>query len=210
MKRKSWLEKIKYDRREDPETEQMFFFAALFFAAAFLGILVVSSAEMATFDISRPQVAEPAAPKSSFERVLEKMVSGHPMEDMVPFIARQDPTTATFLVSIAKQESNWGKRSPKDAEGRECWNFWGYRGQTEKVTASGYSCFENPRQAVRVVGRRLNTLIDEYDLDTPRELIVWKCGSSCESHDPADVARWQRTVGLYSRKIEKEMTPDVL
>ncbi len=210
MKRKLWLKKMKYDRREDPETEQAFFFAVLFFAVAFLGVLVVSSAEMATLDISRSQAVEPAAPKSSFERVLGKMVSGHPMEDMVPFIARQDPTTATFLVSIAKQESNWGKRSPKDEDGRECFNFWGYRGQTEKVTASGYSCFENPRQAVRVVGRRLNTLIEEYDLDTPRELIVWKCGSSCESHDPADVARWQRTVGLYSEKIEKEMLPDVL
>lgn len=204
MKRKNWFEKLKYDRDECPETEQAFFLATLLFSAAFAALLFTSSAEIFALGIESSQPIAKAPPKSSLERTLGKMVAGHPMENMVPFIARQDPMTATFLVSIAKQESNWGKHSPKDEDGRDCYNYWGYRGQTESVTASGYSCFRTPKEAVKVVGKRLNRLIFDYELDTPKELLVWKCGSSCASHDQADVARWQNTVGMYSEKIEED------
>lgn len=202
MKRKNWF-KLGYDRKESPETEQAFFFAALFFSVAFAAILFSSSAEIVGLEMEISQPAAEPPVKTAFERTLGKMVAGHPMEDMVPLIARQDPMTATFLVSIAKQESNWGKHSPKNSDGSECYNYWGYRGQTEVVTPSGYSCFRTPREAVRVVGGRLNRLIFDYELDTPKELLVWKCGSSCESHDQSDVARWENTVGMYSEKIEK-------
>ena len=91
-------------------------------------------------------------------------------------------------------------------DGEECYNYWGYRGQTENVTKSGYSCFESPKQAVAVVGKRLNYLIWDLRLDTPEELLVWKCGSSCASHDQGDVNRWARNVGVYSRKVENDAT----
>ncbi|MBP9752022.1 MAG: glucosaminidase domain-containing protein [Candidatus Moranbacteria bacterium] len=204
MKRKTWIEKFGYNRTESPEIEQAFFFATLLFSAAFAAVLFSSSAEIFALDVENRQPPAQAPWKSSLERTLGKMVAGHPMEDMVPFIAKQDPMTATFLVSIAKQESNWGKYSPKDEDGRECYNYWGYRGQTEFVTPSGYSCFRTPKEAVKVVGKRLNRLIFDYELDTPKELLVWKCGSSCAGHDQADVARWQNTVGMYSEKIERE------
>jgi hypothetical protein len=204
MKRKNWFEKLKYDREECPETEQVFFFTTLLFSAAFAALLLSSSAEIFVLGIESAQPITQAPLKSSLERTLEKMVSGHPMESMVPFISRQDPMTAAFLVSIAKQESNWGKYSPKDENGRDCYNYWGYRGRTESVTPSGYSCFRTPKEAVRVVGGRLNRLIYDYELDTPKKLLVWKCGSTCAGHDPADVARWQNTVGMYSEKIESD------
>jgi hypothetical protein len=203
MKRKNWF-KLGYERNECPETEQAFFFASLFFSAAFAAILFSSSAEIVALEIGSPQPVSQPLPKSSLEKTLGKMVAGHPMEDMVPYIARQDPVTATFLVSIAKQESNWGKYSPKNLDGSECYNYWGYRGRTESVTPSGYSCFRTPKEAVKVVGKRLNRLIWDYELDTPKELLVWKCGSSCAGHDPADVVRWQNTVGMYSKKIEED------
>lgn len=206
MRRKTWFETMKRMRKEAPETEQTFFFATLLFSAAFAALLFSSSAEFVVLEIETAQAEfKEIKIKSSLERTLESMTFGHPMEVMAPYLAQRDPVTATFLVAIAKQESNWGSRSPRSEDGRDCYNYWGYRGQTEEVTPSGYSCFQSPRQAVRIVGERLNRLIYEYDLDTPRELLVWKCGSSCEGHDQDDVARWQRTVGMYSKKIEADL-----
>jgi hypothetical protein len=176
-------------------------FATLFIVSAFFALLFFVAGEKASMDIDALTQVLPS-PMTKLERVVSDMMKGHPMKNMSPYIAAQDPLTATFIVAIAKQESNWGKRSPKDADGRECYNYWGYRGNTENVTPSGYSCFRSPREAVRVVGARLNRLISEYAIDTPKELLVWKCGGSCEGHDPDDVARWQRTVGMYSERIE--------
>lgn len=205
MKQKSNWFKLGYERNEHPETEQAFFFAILFFSAAFAAILFASSAEIIVLEIGMSRPVAQTLVKSSLEKTLEKMVAGHPMEDMVSYIARQDPVTATFLVSIAKQESNWGKYSPKNSDGSDCYNYWGYRGQTEEVTPLGYSCFRTPKEAVKVVGNRLNQLIWDYKLDTPKKLLVWKCGFSCAGHNPVDVARWQNTVGMYSEKIVKDL-----
>lgn len=183
-------------------SQDSLFLALLFAVSAFFALLFFAAGQKVAMDIDESVSVSP--PKSKLELVVSAMMKGHPMKSMAPYIAAQDPLTATFLVAIAKQESNWGKRSPKDADGSECYNYWGYRGQTRDVTSSGYSCFRSPEEAVHVVGGRLRRLISDYGIDTPRELLVWKCGSSCESHDQADVARWQRTVGLYSKKVKEE------
>jgi hypothetical protein len=126
------------------------------------------------------------------------LVAGHPMEDMVEFIAKRDSETASYLVAIAKKESDWGTHSPKK-DGRNCFNYWGFKG-AYNLTDSGYSCFDSPEQAIQVVGDKISSLI-EKKIDTPERMVVWKCGSSCAGHDPAGVKKWITDVGNYHAKL---------
>lgn len=132
------------------------------------------------------------------ERKIMALVAGYPIEKMVPFIARQDEKTAFFIVAIAKKESDWGKHVPT-LNGQDCYNYWGYRGGY-KQTKSGYSCFDSPEQAIEEVGGRISGLL-EKKIDTPSEMVVWKCGSSCRTHDPGSVVKWIYDVDLYIKKL---------
>lgn len=132
------------------------------------------------------------------EKIILPEVSGHPIEEMVPHIQKRNDNTAAFLVAIAKKESNWGKYSPQK-NGRTCYNYWGYRGSYNQ-TASGYSCFDSPEQAIQEVGDRIENLIGQ-NIDTPEEMIVWKCGATCAGHNPEDVRKWISDVKLYYDKI---------
>ncbi len=194
--------KKRKNTKEAPQNlESSMYLVVLLVSAAFAALLFSASSRILGYEIDAPDsLKQIQTPKTSFERSLEKMVAGHPLSVMTPFLAKQDKLTASYLVAIAKHESNWGKRSPK-MDGRECYNYWGYRGQTERVTKSGYSCFESPKQAVSIVGKRLEYLIWDLHLDTAEELLVWKCGASCASHNEGDVNRWARNVGFYSRKV---------
>jgi hypothetical protein len=129
---------------------------------------------------------------------IRKMVRGRPLAKMMPYISKQDKKTASFLVAIAKKESDWGKYSPKKGK-KECYNYWGYRG-TYNQTTSGYSCFDSEKQAVEVVGGRINDLINQ-GISTPEKMIVWKCGDSCSGHSSESVRKWISDVDYYYRKI---------
>ena len=72
------------------------------------------------------------------EKNYQGIVTGHPIETMVSYIAQCDQETASFLIAIAKKESDWGTYSPKK-DGKDCYNYWGYRG-SYNLTQSGYSC----------------------------------------------------------------------
>jgi hypothetical protein len=133
-----------------------------------------------------------------YETTIKKMVKNRPLEAMVPYITKQKKKTATFLVAIAKKESDWGKYSPKKGK-KECYNYWGFRG-TYNQTTSGYSCFDSEKQAVEVVGKRIDELINQ-GINTPEEMIVWKCGSSCDGHSTASVKKWISDVDYYFQKI---------
>lgn len=137
---------------------------------------------------------------SILERNITKMVTDYPIKEMTPYIAQEKREIAAYLVAIAKKESNWGKYSPKKL-GKECYNYWGYRGSYNK-TLSGYSCFDSPEQAVDVVGGRIEELVNQ-DINTPSEMVVWKCGSSCAGHTPYSVKKWIQDVDLYYEKINK-------
>lgn len=133
------------------------------------------------------------------ERKIKEMISGHPMEQMAPYLAKENGQTASFLIAIAKKESNWGKHSPQKS-GRDCYNYWGYRGGY-KETESGYSCFDSPQQAVETVGGRIDNLIGKK-IDTPAEMVVWKCGRDCEAAGGQAAAnKWIADVGHYYRKL---------
>lgn len=133
------------------------------------------------------------------EKKIKNIISGHPMEKMAPYLAKQNGQTASFLIAIAKKESNWGKHSPRKS-GRDCYNYWGYKGGY-KETESGYSCFDSPEQAVETVGGRIDSLIGKK-IDTPAKMVVWKCGSDCNvTGGQAAAKKWIADVGLYYRKL---------
>lgn len=177
-----------------PKAEDVLFVFLLsfcaFFGAAMFGIGERIKNEKDTVAYVPHPVINPA---------VKKMVAGTPMEKMVPALSLKDKQVASYLVAIAKKESNWGKFSPQK-DGRECFNYWGYRGP-EDTTASGYSCFASPKQAVNIVGKRIAKLI-EQKIDTPSEMVVWKCGSNCEAAGGQEAAdKWIADVGYYYQKL---------
>lgn len=170
-----------------------YFYIFLFAISIIYGLLIFSYARK----MNREYVPS-TPPPTEFEKEIRDLTKDSPLGKMTPFIAKKDKKVATFLVAIGKKESNWGKFSPKK-NGKDCFNYWGYRGP-ENPTASGYSCFHSRRQAVDVVGGRIEDLINQ-DIDTPKELAVWKCGRSCTWDNPQNVQKWIQDVDYYYKKI---------
>lgn len=134
------------------------------------------------------------------ESKLSEVVGSYPISVMVPHIAKRDQAVASFLVAIAKKESDWGKHTPKK-EGKECYNLWGYRGK-ENTTDSGYSCFDSPEHAVTVVGNRIENLLSKK-IDTPAKMVVWKCGRDCEAAGGQAAAnKWISDVAHVYKKLQ--------
>lgn len=132
------------------------------------------------------------------EKKIRNMVQDYPIREMAPFIARKNDKVAAYLVAIAKKESDWGRFSPKK-DGQECYNYWGFRG-IHNLTEDGYSCFSSPAQAVNIVGKRLGALIAKK-IDTPREMVLWKCGNDHSSRRTASAAKWIQDVGMYYKQM---------
>jgi len=137
---------------------------------------------------------------------LKFILAGHPMEKMAESLGKIDPKVAAFIVGIGKQESNWGKRSPWK-NGKDCYNYWGYKTSGSRGKALGHACFGSPEEAVKTIAKRINHFVYDTGRDTPQKLLVWKCGRSCASHNPAGVARWVSTVRIYSQKVLADPTP---
>lgn len=135
-----------------------------------------------------------------FKKNAEKIIQDKPMREMVDAVAMRDIGTAAYLVAIAKKESNLGKFSPKDENGKDCYNYWGYRG-SQNTTKSGYSCFDSPEQAVKVVGDRIQILSQVQKKDSPKKMAVWKCGYDCSWDNAAAVKKWISDVEMYYKKL---------
>ncbi len=133
------------------------------------------------------------------EKKIRKVTAGFPIENMTRYIAREDEQVAAFIVAIAKKESNWGKRTPK-LDGQECNNYWGFRQKRERMGSGGHTCFDSQKEAVHSIALRIKELIDN-GIDTPEKMVVWKCGYSCEAHNPESVAKWIADVGFYYNKF---------
>jgi hypothetical protein len=140
--------------------------------------------------------------KIQLEEKIQTMTKGYPIEKMTPYIIEKDNQVAAFLVSIAKKESNWGKRVPV-LNGEDCFNYWGYRGGGT-TTKGGYTCFESREEAIDIVGGRISELINKSNLQTPRDMIIWKCGSSCAGHSDFGVRKWISDVAYYFEKVYDE------
>jgi len=142
---------------------------------------------------------------SVFQKEILGYIKGKPMESMSLYIAKQPRMVAAFIVGIAMKESKFGVYAPHDSSGRDCHNYWGYRGP-ENTTASGYSCFDSPEHAVQVVGKKIAKLVNQ-GISNPAEMISWKCGSSCAGHGTESVRKWISDVGVNFYKINaKENT----
>ena len=175
--------------------KKIFLVGFLIFCVSYTGLIYLVGEQM-----KKEKIFQEQAPPSVLEQKISKMVEGYPISRMVPFISKRDQDVASYLIAIAKKESDWGKYSPKK-DGKECFNYWGYRG-TYNQTDSGYSCFRSPAQAVGVVGDRIKDLINQ-NIDTPKEMVVWKCGSDCSVFSDYSVDKWISDVDLYMGKIEE-------
>ena len=143
-----------------------------------------------------------ASDRAALEKEIYGMVKGHPIEKMVPYIAQQDRTVAAFIVAIAKKESGWGEHYPV-LNGEDCYNYWGYRGQRDKMGTGGHTCFNNPQDAVDTVAKRIKTLTQENGRDTPAKMVVWKCGGSCAATGGQAAAdKWISDVDMYFQKFK--------
>ncbi len=135
-----------------------------------------------------------------FEKKAKEMVKGYPIEKMLPYIFNQDIEVASYLIAIAKQESNWGKRKPV-LNGKDCYNYWGYRAKREKMGSGGHTCFSSREDAVNTVGKRIHKLVYDYNKKTAKDMIIWKCGKSCSGHSSEGVNRWINTVSTYKKSL---------
>ena len=137
--------------------------------------------------------------QEDFEKEIYNLVAGSPMEEMAPLIAKQDRTVAAFLIGIAKKESNFGRRVPV-LNGQNCFNYWGYRGIRARMGTGGHTCFNNAEDAINTVGGRIKNLVTA-NVDTPQEMVIWKCGSACAQDSQA--SKWIQDVSTYFRKLEQ-------
>jgi hypothetical protein len=139
--------------------------------------------------------------KDESEEKIREMVKGYPIEEMVPYIAEQDPIVAAFLVSIARKESLWGRRVPV-LDGQDCYNYWGYRGIRKLMGTGGHTCFNSRKDAVDTVAKRIAFLVSNKKLDTPAKMVIWKCGSNCAATGGQAAAnKWIADVNYYFKKF---------
>lgn len=192
---KKFKNKLLFYKKWDAVTLHALFLISFIFIFFLFGSVLFLAGEKAKNE--KYEIANIRYP-SKTERNINKLISDQPIRKMIPFIAEKNKMTAAYLIAIAKKESNWGKYSPKKY-GRDCYNYWGYRG-TYNQTLSGYSCFDSPEQAVDVVGNRIGELVNQQ-IDTPREMVVWKCGASCANFDAYSVKKWIADVDFYFQKI---------
>lgn len=136
-------------------------------------------------------------------QTIREMTVGYPLEVMAPAISAYDRQVAGLIVGIAKKESNWGKRVPVDATGADCFNYWGFKGAGSRGVAMGHGCFGSPEEAVTAVGNRIAELVAKRQTSEPKNMTIWKCGSSCATHSPESVRKWIADVDMYYRQIVK-------
>lgn len=154
-------------------------------------------------DSLKPASAAPVIVEknAALKKEIAKLVQGYPIAKMTPYIAQQDPKTAAFLIAIAKKESNWGKRKPV-LNGKDCYNYWGFRLQAEDMGSGGHTCFDSPKEAVEAVASRIDEMVQEEKIDSPKEMIVWKCGYGClEENKTASEQKWISDVNMYYKKF---------
>ena len=171
------------------------------------GLTIVSAYLIALHDVVEPDqfiFSDQQLSQQALKNEIVSLVRGYPLELMAPDIAKQDRPVAAYLVSIAKKESNWGKRVPVDKNGKDCFNYWGYRDPDDTSGSGGHTCFHSPGEAVASVARRIHQLVYEERRDTPAKMIVWKCGYSCDGHSSASVFKWKQDVAFYFKKFVPE------
>lgn len=195
------LAKDKFNHFTDIEKDYLknaLIIIVLFFLGSFSFMSVVMSKQIERKSLSI-NFANPENVNPEIVQRVKELAGGYPIEKMAKYIASEDEDVAAFMISIAKKESNWGMRTPK-LNGKECYNYWGFRQKRERMGSGGHTCFNNPRDAVKSVAARIDDLIKK-EIDTPEEMVAWKCGYSCDGHNPQSVQKWINDVKLYYNKF---------
>lgn len=145
--------------------------------------------------------------KNNLEEEIKQMVRGYPIEDMAAEIAKQDRVVAAFVIGIAKKESGWGVHVPV-LNGQDCYNYWGYRGIRDRMGTGGHTCFNDRKDAVETVAKRISFLVSSKKLDTPSKMVdVWKCGSHSNcgaTGGQAAADKWARDITIYFDNLNKK------
>ena len=170
----------------------------IIFVLTYLTLQHMIAEDKDLYATARPQVRI----ITPLEKQITSLVKGYPIEKMTPYIAMQDPKVAAFIIGIAKKESNWGKRRPVFA-GNDCYNYWGFRMKAEKMGSGGHTCFNSPKEAVDTIALRINELVNEENINTPKKMVIWKCGYGCQDQ-PKNLSeeKWIRDVNIYYSKFE--------
>ncbi|MFA5961534.1 MAG: hypothetical protein WC848_02555 [Parcubacteria group bacterium] len=154
-----------------------------------------------TQEVQVPKKSPQEIERERLKKDLRVVVKGHPIEMMIPYIAQKDRKVAAYLIGIAKKESNWGERKPVLA-GVDCFNYWGFRAERERMGSGGHTCFDSPKDAVDAVSIRIAQIIERNDAESAKDMLVWKCGSDCSATGGQAAAnKWARDVDFYAEKV---------
>jgi hypothetical protein len=202
---KAVLENLKKDVEPGGLNEHQVKTLALICLIAFTGYIVLFKQNYYKNFVPKENHSEEKSPrdikKEKLKKELAVLVEGHPIEMMIPYIVRKDQKTVAYLIGIAKKESNWGKRHPVLA-GVDCYNYWGFRAKQDRMGSGGHTCFDNPREAVDVVSKRITEIIDRNEAESAKDLLVWKCGSDCSiTGGQAAADKWVEDVDFYAEKL---------
>ena len=171
---------------------------AIVFNVFVITVILMSNAVLDELDVINARRILFNQPNPALQKEVEKILDGYPMVEMAPYIATQNREVAAYLVAIGKKESAWGKRAPK-LDGEDCYNYWGFRRQNDRMGSGGHTCFDSPEEAVRIVGKRIKNLVKK-GYDTPAKMVVWKCGS-CTGPEAAGSGKWIQDVDLYYQQL---------
>jgi hypothetical protein len=137
----------------------------------------------------------------ALEKEINQLVAGYPIAKMTPYISQKDPKVAAFMIAIAKKESAWGKHVPV-LDGQDCYNYWGFRLKSEKMGSGGHTCFDSPQEAVNVVASRIDEMVNTENIDSAKDMVVWKCGYDCQDEaKTASEQKWIKDVNIYYSKL---------
>ncbi len=140
--------------------------------------------------------------QKDFEIKIRDMVKGYPIENMAPYIAKEDPLVAAFFIAIAKKESSWGEHVPADSNGDDCYNYVGFRLKTKTLGTGGHSCFASPKEGFEVTVKRIKNLIYDEKMTTAQKIVSpWKCGYRPDLDDRKAVAKWVSDVDYYLQQV---------
>ncbi len=139
--------------------------------------------------------------QKEFELKIREMVKGYPIEKMAPYIAKEDPIVAAFFIAIAKKESSWGEHVPV-SDGKDCYNYVGFRLKTKEMGSDGHSCFSSPKEGFEVTVKRIKSLIYKEKMTTAQKMVSpWKCGYDCSWDKKENVQKWVSDVDYYLKQV---------
>jgi len=139
--------------------------------------------------------------QKAFETKIRDLVGNHPIKQMAPFIAKEDPLVAAMFIAIARKESSWGEHVPVN-NGKDCYNYVGFRLKTDKMGSAGHSCFATPKEGFERTAKRIKDLIYKENMTTAQKMVSpWKCGYRPDLDNPQAVQKWVSDVDSILKQV---------